>query len=65
MAPERGGLDRAFPQDVDLIAAVVDAPSDALAADVAEALAERLKARSDLFREVREPDGGAFLRRMP
>ena len=47
-------LDRAFPQDVDLIAAVVDAPSDALAADAAEALAERLKARSDLFREVRE-----------
>jgi hopanoid biosynthesis associated RND transporter like protein HpnN len=56
-------LDRAFPQDVDLIAVVVDAPSDALAADAAEALAERLKARSDLFREVREPDGGAFLRK--
>src|SRR5215471_17671794 len=56
-------LDRAFPQDVDLIAAVVDAPSDALAADAADALAQRLKARSDLFREVRVPDGGAFLRR--
>jgi hopanoid biosynthesis associated RND transporter like protein HpnN len=56
-------LDRTFPQDVDLIAAVVDAPSDALAADAAEALAQRLKARNDLFREVRVPDGGAFLRR--
>jgi predicted RND superfamily exporter protein len=56
-------LDRAFPQDVDLIATVVDAPSDALAADAADALAQRLKARSDLFREVRVPDGGAFLRR--
>src|SRR5215813_4315568 len=56
-------LDRAFPQDADLIAAVVDAPSDALAADAADALAQQLKARSDLFREVRVPDGGAFLRR--
>src|SRR5215471_16511766 len=56
-------LDRTFPQDVDLIAAVVDGPSDALAAEAADALAERLKARSDLFREVRVPDGGAFLRK--
>jgi hopanoid biosynthesis associated RND transporter like protein HpnN len=56
-------LDRAFPQDVDLIAAVVDAPSDALAADAAEALVQRLKARPDLFRVVRDPDGGAFLRK--
>src|SRR5215831_9272090 len=56
-------LDRAFPQDVDLIAAVVDAPSDALAAEAGDALSERLKARSDLFREVRVPDGGPFLRK--
>lgn len=56
-------LDRAFPQDVDLIAIVVDGPSDALAADAADALAQKLRARSDLFREVREPDGGAFLHR--
>jgi hopanoid biosynthesis associated RND transporter like protein HpnN len=56
-------LDRAFPQDVDLIAVVVDASSDALAADAAAALAQRLKGRGDLFREVREPDGGSFLRR--
>ena len=56
-------LDRAFPQDVDLIAAVVDAPSDALAVNAADGLAQRLKARTDLFREVREPDGGAFLRK--
>src|SRR5215471_1525673 len=56
-------LDRAFPQDADLIAAVVDAPSDALAAEAADSLAERLKARSDLFREVRVPDGGPFLRK--
>jgi len=56
-------LDRAFPQDVDLIAAVVDAPSDALAVNAAGGLAQRLKARTDLFREVREPDGGAFLRK--
>src|SRR5215471_3744532 len=56
-------LDRAFPQDVDLIAAVVDAPSDALAAEAAGALSERLKARSDLFCEVRVPDGGPFLRK--
>src|SRR5215831_17848968 len=40
-------LDRAFPQDVDLIAAVVDGPSDALAADAADALTQRLQARSD------------------
>src|SRR5262249_21784533 len=56
-------LDRAFPQDVDLIAAVVGAPSDALAVDAADALPQRLKGRSDRFREVRAPDGGAFLPR--
>ena len=56
-------LDNAFPQDVDLIAAVVEGPSDALASDAANLLAQRLQARRDLFREVREPDGGAFLRR--
>ncbi len=56
-------LDRAFPQDVDLIAAVVDGPSDALAADAADALAQRLQVRADLFREVRVPDGGAFFGR--
>src|SRR5436309_2381597 len=56
-------LDAAFPQDVDLIATVVEGPSDALAADAADAIAQKLKARPDLFREVREPDGGEFLRR--
>ncbi|MFL5286401.1 MAG: MMPL family transporter [Rhodopila sp.] len=56
-------LDAAFPQDVDLIVAVVDGPSDGLAGAAAHALAERLTARIDLFRNVREPEGGEFLSR--
>src|SRR5256885_14674334 len=51
-------LDAAFPQDVDLIATVVEGPSDALAADAADAIAQKLKARRGLFREGGDPDGG-------
>jgi uncharacterized protein len=56
-------LDAAFPQDVRLIAAVVDGPSDGLAGAAAHVLAERLTASTDLFRNVREPEGGEFFGR--
>ena len=56
-------IDRAFPQNVDEIAAVVEGPSEVLAADAADELAKKLKRRKDLFRNVRQPDGGPFFRR--
>ncbi len=42
------------------ILAVVDAPTPELAALAADRLTERLRAKPDLFPEVRRPDGGAF-----
>jgi uncharacterized protein len=55
-------MDRAFPQDVDLIAIVIDAKTPDLAEDAADALAQRLKEMPQLFRTVRVPEGGLFFR---
>jgi hopanoid biosynthesis associated RND transporter like protein HpnN len=56
-------LDRAFPQNNRLLVTVVDGQSADIAEDAAEVLAARLRARPDLFRNVRRPDGLEFFRR--
>ena len=56
-------MDKAFPHDTDLLAIVVDGKTPDLAADAADALAERLAAMPSLFRTVREPEGGPYFRR--
>ncbi len=56
-------LDRDFPQNTDLLAVVIDGATPDQAADAADALAARLRARPGLFRSVREPGGEMFFRR--
>jgi uncharacterized protein len=56
-------MDRAFPQNADLLAIVIDAKTPDLAADAAGALAQRLATMPYLFRTVRAPEGGDFFRR--
>ncbi len=56
-------MDRAFPQNADLLAIVIDGATPDLAADAAAALAQRLAAMPALFKTVREPEGGSFFRR--
>jgi uncharacterized protein len=53
-------LDRAFPQNADLLAIVIDGADGDLADGAAQRLADALKAEPTLFRQVRRPDGGAF-----
>jgi uncharacterized protein len=55
-------MDRAFPQDTDILAIVIDGISPDLASDAADALAKRLGDMKSLFRTVREPEGGPFFR---
>jgi hypothetical protein len=55
-------LRRAFPQNGDLLAIVVDAQTPARAESFADELAQRLEARTDLFKSVRQPDNGFFKR---
>jgi hopanoid biosynthesis associated RND transporter like protein HpnN len=59
----QAAFNAAFPQQSDLIVAVVDGATAELAEKGAAALAARLAARDDLFRSVRRPDGGPFLAR--
>ena len=56
-------MDLAFPDRVDVIAVVVDAPQPAIADRAAGALAEALRAQPNLFRNVRRPDAGPFFER--
>lgn len=56
-------FDRAFPQTLDLLVIVIDAPTADRADRAATALGERLRARPDLFRSVRQPGGEPFFRR--
>ena len=56
-------MDRAFPQDTDNLAIVIDGRTADLAEDAANALAQRLRSMPDLFRTVREPEGGQFFHR--
>ncbi|MCW2243951.1 MMPL family transporter [Azospirillum canadense] len=56
-------FDRLFPQEVDLLAVVVDGQTPDLADHAATAIAERLRTRPDLFKTVRMPGSGPFFER--
>jgi hopanoid biosynthesis associated RND transporter like protein HpnN len=56
-------LDRAFPQNVDRLAIVIDGATSDLAEDASDALTARLAAEPRLFKTVRRPDGGNFFRK--
>lgn len=56
-------LDRAFPQNAELLAVVIDGATPDQAEDAAAILARSLAANADLFQDVRQPDGGMFFRR--
>jgi len=53
-------LDRAFPQNANLLAIVIDGANANLSDSAAQQLADGLAAESELFHNVRRPDGGAF-----
>ena len=56
-------LDRAFPQRIDQIIAVIDATTPEAADEAADALVKDLSSRSDVIRTVTRPDGGEFFAR--
>ncbi|MDT8331580.1 MMPL family transporter [Roseomonas gilardii] len=56
-------LNAAFPQNQDMTVVVLDGATSELAELGAARLYDRLKAREDLFRTVRRPDGGSFFAR--
>lgn len=53
-------LDRAFPQNDSLLVIVIDGQTGDLAERAARELAVRMRAEPELFRYVRQPDGGPF-----
>jgi hypothetical protein len=53
-------LDQAFPQNDSLLVIVIDGQTGDLADRAARELADRLRAEPELFRYVRQPDGGPF-----
>src|SRR6185437_16827723 len=59
---QEAALERAFPQNSNLLAVVIDAKTPDQAEDATDALAARLTAANTLFRGVRRPDGGRFFR---
>jgi len=56
-------LDRAFPQNASLLAIVIDGATPELADDGARRLTEQLRRQPELFRYIRQPDGGPFFER--
>ncbi len=56
-------LDKAFPQNINLLVVVIDGETADLADRGARELADRLRAEPDLFSYVRRPDGGEFFDR--
>ncbi len=56
-------FDRAFPQRLESIIAVVDAPTAEFATEAAVALAQRLSAQPNLFRSVRDLQDSEFFQR--
>jgi predicted RND superfamily exporter protein len=56
-------FEKAFPQRLHSILAVVDAPTPELATQATIALVDRLSANKDLFLNVTQPGGGEFFRR--
>lgn len=59
----RVAFNAAFPQQADLIVAVIDGATPELAEAAAFRLADRLRREPRLFREVRRPEGGPFFAR--
>src|SRR6266699_1175412 len=56
-------FERAYPQHLRSILAVVDAPTQELASEAAAALVKRLEADKTHFVQVTQPGGGEFFRR--
>ena len=56
-------LDRAFPQRIDRIVAVIEATTPEGAENAVSALADALSSRSDVIRTVSRPTGGEFFER--
>jgi uncharacterized protein len=56
-------LDEAFPQNNNLLVAVIDGRTPDLADQVAGELAEKMRDEPQLFTHVRQPDGGPFFDR--
>ncbi|WP_225768922.1 MMPL family transporter [Inquilinus sp. Marseille-Q2685] len=57
---DNAALDKAFPQNVGLLAIVIDGQTPELAESAAVQLTKALAAEPSLFRTVRRPDGGPF-----
>ena len=57
---QEAALNKAFPQNNDLMAIVIDGATPDQASDATAALAERLGQRPDLFKSIRIPGGSAF-----
>lgn len=55
-------MDRAFPQNNDLLAVVIDGATPDQTEDAASALAAQFSANRELFRDVREPEASPFFR---
>ena len=56
-------LDRAFPQNINLLAVVIDGDTPDQTEDAASALTAQFAANRSLFQDVREPAGSPFFRR--
>jgi hopanoid biosynthesis associated RND transporter like protein HpnN len=56
-------MDGQFPQDKDLLVAVVDGKTSDQSSDAAAELARRLEMRPDLYHYVRQPDANPYFRR--
>lgn len=54
--------DKAFPQNADLLVAVIDGPTSAEAENAVNRLRDRLAGRDDLFHSVRRPPEDVFFR---
>ncbi|MBW8728599.1 MAG: hypothetical protein JF625_26075, partial [Inquilinus limosus] len=57
---DNAALDKAFPQNTNLLAIVIDGKSPELAESAAAQITQALRAEPSLFRTVRRPDGGPF-----
>ncbi|MGO1077183.1 MMPL family transporter [Inquilinus sp. CA228] len=57
---DNAALDKAFPQNTNLLAIVIDGQTPELAESAAAQLTKALTAEPSLFRTVRRPDGGPF-----
>jgi hopanoid biosynthesis associated RND transporter like protein HpnN len=56
-------VDRQFPQNNDLLVAVIDGATPEQAADAATVLADALAQQKNLFSDVRDPEANPYLRR--